>query len=795
MGKGLHKLGQFAFSRSWLFIAGWSVILALVAVLAVNFKTPTSSAITIPGTKAQAAIDRASELFPDSGKGSGRIVFASKDGHTISEYKNQINDLAKRVDAVKGVTTATSPFVNEQLISKDGTIAYMPVQLKEEVGSVSDETLDGVKKAVDDVDANGLEIERGGGLVTAVPGEILGVGEIFGLVIALVVLVVTLGSMIAAGLPIISAVVGVGIGTAGLFAASYFFELNATTPVLGVMLGLAVGIDYSLFIINRYRTLVIEGHSGEEAAGRALGTAGNAVVFAALTVIIALAALAVVRIPFMTTMGLAGASSIAVAALVALTLIPAMLGVVGDKIFSRKIRARIDTRKKTVRETPVSTKTIWYRWGDFLVKHPWPALLGAIVIIAVIALPTLDMKMGLPTDQYAAKTTTERKAYDLISEGFGVGSNGTVLAVVEKMPVVSDADRNVVRAAAEAEMQKQVAAEKAKQEAEFQQKAQLAVTPQQQYELQLQIQQAQAAGQQQMAQAQRRIDEAVEQNAKFVQLKTIADRIAKEPDVESAQPVAAADNGTNGLIQITPKTAPNDDKTHDLIAHLRSDSTIKHITDHNGATIGITGSTALQNDINAKLAAALPQYLAVVVGLSLVLLIVAFRSLLVPLKATLGFLLSILASFGGMVAVFQWGWFGLTDAPAPLVSFIPIISIGVLFGLAMDYEFFLVSGMHEAYTHTKDAKKAVVRGFAAGSKVVVAAAIIMISVFGAFVTNHDATIQTIGFGLALGILVDAFLVRMTIVPAVMSLLGRSAWWLPKWLDRRLPHVSIEGEEG
>jgi RND superfamily putative drug exporter len=372
---------------------------------------------------------------------------------------------------------------------------------------------------------------------------------------------------------------------------------------------------------------------------------------------------------------------------------------------------------------------LWYKWGQKITRHPVISLIVSVIIIGIIALPVKDLQLGLPTDQYAATSTTQRKAYDLLTDGFGVGFNAPLTVVVEGLPVVSAADRAV-------------------------------------------------AG----------------PYANLVQLGKVAATISKLDDVNQAVPAAATMNGTAGIIQVIPKSAPVDHATTELISTLRSVAEQKTITGSTNISLSVTGATALQGDINSKLGNALPQYLLVVVGLSLILLIIAFRSLLVPLKATIGFLLSVLAMFGSLVAVFQWGWFGLAAAPGPIISFIPIIAIGIVFGLAMDYEFFLVSSMHESYVQTRNAKRAVVEGFGVGSKVVTAAAIIMISVFAGFITNHDATVQAIGFGLAVGILVDAFLVRMTIVPAVMTLLGDAAWWIPKWLDKRLPHISIEGNE-
>lgn len=765
LGKNLHKLGSFAFSHPWRFVAAWIALIVILGLLAFHFIQPTSSAISIPGTEAQKGIDRANELFPSSGKGSGRIVFKAGEGKRIGDYKSEITELTKKVSTIDGVSAVIDPFSQPSFVSGSGSIAYEQVQLKESTGSISEKTLSGIQDAVNAARSDGLEVESAGDLVSKTPGEILGVGEVTGVLIALVVLFITLGSLIAAGMPITTALIAIAVSMAGLFSLSKAITINATTPVLAVMLGLAVGIDYSLFIINKYRRLALDGYAYKEAAARAVGTAGNAVVFAALTVVIALSALSIVNIPFMTLMGLSGAATIAVAALVSISLIPAMLGVVGKHVFNKKLRAKVEAAqaKGAQKVHSVNPDSIWYKWGKKITHHPVIALVISVIIIGVIAFPVKDLQLGLPTDQYAAASSTQKKAYDLLTEGFGVGFNAPLTVVVEGLPAVSEADKSAVR---EQLMTSTTSSHTATQ--------------------------PKTAAEQTAAIA--KLNATVDQYAKLVQLNKVATRIADLDTVDQALPAAATNDGTAGIIQVIPKSAPIDTQTADLIKKLRDTSEQKTLTGSDAVTLSVTGSTALQGDINSKLSAALPEYLIVVVGLSLVLLIIAFRSILVPIKATIGFLLSVLAMFGSLVAVFQWGWFGLSDAPGPIISFIPIISIGIIFGLAMDYEFFLVSSMHEAYLQTKQAKDAVARGFGVGSKVVTAAAIIMISVFAGFISNHDATIQSIGFGLAVGILVDAFLVRMTIVPAIMTLLGKAAWWMPKWLEKRMPHISIEGEE-
>lgn len=796
MGQKLHRLGQFAFNHPAWVIAVWVIILGVLGYAAsVNMK-PTSDAISIPGTEAQKALDKMSSLFPDAGKGSARIVFAAPDGKKIADYSDVIKDSTTSFGKVDGVSRVIDPIANGTAVSSDGTIAYTQLQLKNSTGEVKESTVDSITGIVETTRKSGLEVEMGGDVSQRAPSGIVGIGEVGGLVVALIVLALTLGSLIAAGMPLITALIGVGVSMAGLFSLAQVIDISSTTPVLAVMLGLAVGIDYSLFIINRYRTYVKEGFSFRDAAARAIGTAGNAVVFAAATVIIALAALSVVQIPFMTSMGLAAAAAIAIAAAVAITVTPALLALLKARIFSRKQRAvALAAQEKGPHEDHHADRsTFWYRWGVVLTKHPLVVLVVGVAVLAVLALPVKDLKLGLPTDEYASPSSTERKAYDLLAKGFGPGFNGPLLVVVEGLPSVTDADRTSVRDSATATLNKQIAEASVQQQAAFEQAAAAAQTPEQQTALQQQIAEAQAKGAAQKAAAEAQIEQSVDQFAKLVQLKKVADKINANVSAKSVTPALATDNGTSGLIQVVPNSGPSDQTTIDLINTLRDSANRQKLAGSSSIDLSVTGSTALQTDVNKKLADALPVYLFVIVGLSFIILVIAFRSILVPLKATLGFLLSVLAMFGSLVAVFQWGWFGITDATGPIISFLPIIATGILFGLAMDYEFFLVTSMHEAYRETKDPQRSIHRGFAHASKVVVAAAAIMVAIFAGFIENHDTTIRAIGFGLAFGIFIDAFVVRLTLVPAAMALLNKAAWWLPKWLDRVLPHISIEGED-
>jgi len=727
------------------------VILAALAFGAItNMKTPTN-AVSIPGTEANVGLERMNELFPDVGKSSARVVIVAPASKTLDDYTARIGDMTTALTRVEGVNHAISPFDNPEAMSIDRKTASIQVQLTNDSQAIDQATADGVDEIIQKNRVDGLTIEQGGDIVNNVPHKILGPGEALGVAIALGVLLLTFASLAAAGMPILTAFLAVGASMAGLFGLSQVVEINSTTPALAAMLGLAVGIDYSLFILSRYRGYLMDGASYREATVHAVRTAGSAVVFAATTVFIALAALSVVKIPFMTTMGLTAAVTVAMAAIMSVTFLPTFFRLAGSKIVSKRALRKVKAAQARgyVPQHEDGKQKIWYRWGAFVTRHPIFSIIVPLIIIGLVAVPVKSLTLGLPTEQYAAESTTQRKAYDAISEGFGVGYNAPLIVVVENMKPVTAAEK----AAAKQMLMKQTT---------------------------------------QLPANQQLMERQANEYVKRLHLQQVATKIAQEDNVQKVLPTLASDDGTSGILQVIPKTAPYDEATKTLIYSLRDTDKQRSWADQN-ATFTVTGSTALQIDINTKLAHAIPVYLLVVVGLSFVLLIVAFRSILVPIKATLGYLLSVTAMFGALVAVFQWGWFGLADAPAPIVSFIPILGTGILFGLAMDYEFFLVSNMREEYGRTGDAKQAVLNGFGIGSKVVTAAASIMIAVFAGFISNDNRTVQALGFALALGILIDAFLVRMIMVPAVMTLAGKHAWWIPAWLNRILPKVPIAEE--
>ncbi|MER6110999.1 MMPL family transporter [Streptomyces hirsutus] len=701
----LYRLGRFSFRRRGRIVAVWLLLLTLLGVGAATLMGPTSDKFSMPGTESQRALDDLDRQFPQAGGATGTIVVAAPEGEKLDPAA--VAPVVKEASETDGVTAAMDPF-QTGAVSQDGRYALIQVQFDK----AADEVTDAQKSAYEAVgaDVEGLRVEHGGEVMG---GEVeIGSTEALGVLVAAVVLIVTFGSLVAAGMTLLNALIGVAVGMAGLFSLTSVIELTSTAPVLALMLGLAVGIDYSLFITSRYRQYLAEGLQPEEAAGRATGTAGSAVVFAGATVVIALAGLSVVGIPFLSVMGLAAAGTVAVAVLVALTLLPAFLSFAGKKILPRKQR---HAGGYTAEDDTVA-EGFGFTWGRLVTKLRIPLLVIGILGLGALTLPAQDMRIALPDAGTAAEGSPAREAYDLTSEGFGEGFNGRLIAVV------NGEDAQSTGAAAEK-----------------------------------------------------------------------ATALIKDTDgILTVAPPQLNEQGTTALLAIIPEAGPTAVATEDAVHDIRD-----RVADIEGADIALTGATALGIDVSEKLADALPVYLLLVVGLSILLLMLVFRSVLVPLKAALGFLLTVGATFGITVAIFQEGHLaGLVgvDTPGPLVSFLPILLIGILFGLAMDYEVFLVSRMREDFVHGADPQEAMVSGMGHNARVVTAAALIMTSVFGGFVLMDDPIIKSIGFALAVGVVIDAFVVRMALVPAVMSLLGRAAWWLPKPIDKALPDLDIEGEK-
>ncbi|MCX7541800.1 MMPL family transporter [Corynebacterium sp. P5848] len=794
MAKLLYKIGRWSFRRKWVVLVAWVIIVAGVGGSAGALQRGFNDIFNIPGTASEAAADSLVRNFPDQRNpltSTGvTVVFAAPEGQRLDEprYTEAIDRVIADIDAhVPGVIdrdrfgnpvtlnpklqkavidqsvgaglpeeTAKADANNLALVSEDGRIGYTSFSLDVPLpADVTDEQRATIRQAMDVGREAGLQVEAGGPAFGD-PLVIKSTSEIIGLGVAFLVLLFTFGSFVAAGLPLITAVAGISVGSSAILIATHFAPLNNVTPVLAVMLGLAVGVDYTLFILSRYRAERNHGHgrdSAEHAAGMAVGTAGSAVVFAGLTVIIALVALTMVRIPFLSWMGVSAAFTVAVAVAVALTLLPALLGLFGRFAFAGRVPGFGRRRRKTpgaAEGTDVEKRTMGRAWVTFV--HRVPALVLTVVVLGLSALsyPVLDLQMALPSDSTFSKNSTHRKSADLLAEGFGEGINSPFLMIIDAHDVNPDAQ--ILRPLVD---------------------AQRAGNP----------------------------DEFNPGNAAaMASYAYVAQRYSTNPDIKHVQIIGLSDDTRAAQLLITPRSGPADPVTSKLLGSLRASDL--EIEDATGVDIGVTGLTPIQRDVTKKLAEAMPIYLAVVVGLAIVLLLVVFRSIMVPVIAGLGFLLSVGAAFGVTVLFWQEGLWGIVDTPAPIISFMPIFLIGVTFGLAMDYQMFLVTRMREHWIATggkrtegsryNAVEESIIEGFTMGARVVTSAALIMIAVFAAFIDQPLPFIKIFGFALGAGVLFDAFFIRMGLVPAAMFLLGRATWWMPRWLDRILPTLDIEG---
>ncbi|MBT3151146.1 MMPL family transporter [Streptomyces sp. CHD11] len=719
MATFLYRAGRWAFRRRRLVGGLWLGVLVLAIAAGAMAPAAEEEEFSMPGTESQQAFDLLDERFPqgNSQGAEARLVFRAPDGQRVTARENRaaVEETVGSLDGGGQVASATDPY-ETGAVSEDGTIAYSTVTYTADVTDLTEATKSALEDAADQARTTGLTVEIGGSALDA-EEAIGGTTEIIGVAVAAVVLVLALGSLVAAGLSLLTAFTGVGIAFGLVAALAVPLGLTSTVAILALMLGLAVGIDYALFITSRYRDERAEGREPEEAAGRAVGTAGSAVVFAGATVFIALVGLGVVGIPELTKMGMGGAGAVALAVLVALTLVPALFGFFGRRVLPRAVRKAARPGSEHAR-TAAGRPGLGTRWARFVLRRPAAVLLVAGLGLGAVAVPALSLELGLPGDESKSVETTQRRAYDLLSEGFGPGFNGPLTVVVD---LSESAD---TQAAAD----------------------------------------------------------------------LVVETVESVDGVASAGDPVLSESGDTAVLTAVPETAPNSGETKDLVHALRG--TAPGIEAETGAGVLVTGITAMNVDISEAMSDALIPYLIVVIGLAVLLLMVVFRSVLVPVKAALGFLLSVGAAFGVLVAVFQWGWaadlLGI-EQTGPVMSLMPILIIGIVFGLAMDYEVFLLSRMRETYVHGASPGEAIVSGFRHSGRVVAAAAIIMISVFAGFIGMSNPTIQTMGVGLAAAVAFDAFVVRMAIVPAVLALLGHRAWWLPRILNRVLPNVDIEGE--
>jgi len=741
----LYRLGKFAYRAKGRVLLVWLVILVGVGV-AVGLNPPqTSTEFRIEGTASQEVLDQLERDLPQTTGASANVVFVAPQGERVDtpERVAAISGAIDKIDANDSVVTqdpSEAPAPDEAMaqasapagevkmgplmdgetpvagvtVSSDGRVAMVTIQLADQPMSLPAGATDDIVAAAETAEASGLTVLPSSDLTQEMVAP-FGPHEAFGLGIAAVVLLLTLGSLVVAGLPLLTAIVGVMVGVGGAYALSSVIPMSSVTPVLALMIGLAVGIDYALFIVNRARRLVLEKRlSAHEATGRAVGTAGSAVFFAGLTVLVSLAGLSIVGIKFLTVMALVAAGTVAIAVLVALTLLPALLGAVGERLVSPKQRAKFAAAERERGDADSHGPAT--RWATFVAKHRKVVAVAVVGVLGLLAVPVSSMDLNLPSAGTANHDTPARQSYDATSAGFGEGFNGPLLVVASLDAPVTPETMTHVR-----------------------------------------------------------------------------DTLAGVDNVSAVIPGATSQDGTTVTFTVLPTQGPNDATTRDLVHVLRGDA----VATAAGADLGVTGVTAINIDMSKVLGDALVPYLAIIVVISLVILMLVFRSVFVPITATLGFVLTIGAALGVTTAVFQWGWFqdviGL-DTPGPILSFLPIIVTGILYGLAMDYQVFLVSSMRESHVHGYPGVRGVIHGFQGAARVVVAAGIIMISVFSGFIFGDDAMIKQIGLTLSVGILIDAFVVRMTLIPAVMAIAGERAWWLPRWLEARLPNLDVEGDK-
>lgn len=705
MSSWLYKLGKWSSHNKFKVICAWMVLLIATLALAIALKPAFSEDMSIPDTPSEKALNVLDKEFPQGPhKGSIRVIFGAKDGEKLTSKSAQhaIEDTIKEINKDNSVKTIATPFYTGT-ISKDKTVAYADVNYKVAADDISDYSIKHIKNSLSVANDKGLQTELNGDM----PGakiEVGGVSEIIGVILAFVILAITFGSLLLAGLPILTAIIGLGTSLGIILIGTQVFDIASVSLSLAAMIGLAVGIDYALFIFTKHRKFLGEGLQKNESIARATGTAGSAVVFAGLTVIVALCGLTVVGIPFISTMGLTAALSVFTAVLASITLVPAVLSIIGRHAIGKS------TKKNEKQHSEISF------WGRFVTKNPIIIGLSGILLLIVISIPSLHMELGLPNDGMNAKDNPARKAYDLLADGFGEGFNGQLSVVADARGATGDKNKAFAEAVKE---------------------------------------------------------------------------IKNLDHVKSVTPPIPNKKGDFAIITVVPTTGPNDPTTKDLVKDVRN------LSDKKGVDLLVTGPTAVNIDISDRLNDAIPIFAALIVGFAFILLTVVFRSLLVPLVAVVGFLLTLTATLGLSVFILQDGNLNhLFSIPqnGPILAFLPILVIGILFGLAMDYQVFLVSSMREEYIKTKNPIQAIQAGLKHNGPVVIAAGLIMIFVFSGFIFSHEGTIKAMGLALTFGVLFDAFIVRMTIIPSVMKLMGNAAWYLPKWLDKVIPNVDIEGHQ-
>lgn len=710
MANWLHRIGTLAARHRTLVVVGWIVLaVGLVATNQAVGGTPVDD-FQVPGVQSQAAKDLLTNRFPEKAGATAMVVFHTDRGRI--DDSGSAAAVAKTVAAVRDlrhVATVTDPWSTPGTRSADGATALAMVQFDRSTAELGHPALDALIETATPARSAGVKVEFGGELPNVLKKESTGPAEAIGVVAALIILLITFRTVAAIALPLLTAATGLGVGLAVVGLVSDAIDIPSIAPRLGTMIGLGVGIDYALFVLSRHRDNVAYGMDVDESIASTNATAGQAVVIAGTTVVIAILGLQFAGIPFVAALGYSASIVVAIAVLVAVTLLPALLSFVGTRILPRHTRTSSDRGPSR-----------WVQWAGWVAHHPWRSSIAATLVLVVLALPLFGMRLGQADAGTSPPDTTQRKAYDLLADGFGPGFNGPLLIVLDLGDQPDPAQAAVVR-----------------------------------------------------------------------------DAIVSTPNVRAVAPPQLSPDGSTAILTVIPTTKPQDRATGDLVHRLR-DTTLPAATSGTGIRALVGGPTAGFIDQSDKISARLPWFIMAVVAMSFVLLMVVFRSLLVPLKAALLNLLSIGAAYGVVVAVFQWGWgrtlIGLDD-PVPIASFVPMMMFAILFGLSMDYEVFILSRIREEHHQGRTNIDAVIGGLGATAKVITAAALIMISVFLGFVMSPDPVVKMMGIGLATAVAVDATIVRMVLLPASMTLVGEPNWWLPRWLDRILPHLDIEGGAG
>ncbi len=710
MSRILYRLGHFSGRHPWRILAAWIVVGISVFMLSSSHGGSPDESFNIPGAESQRAADAVADRFPQETVYTSNVIFHSDKGLEDPATKAAIEQTVTELATGHKVVSVNSPYdPRGPTLSDDGKTAFATVAFDAEKTSAAQfkEAAASTKAARD----AGVQVEYDGGLGYAKAEAAAPSSEKIGILVAIVVLAVAFGSLVALSIPIVTALFGLLIGVSSLSIMSGLVAVPEIANIVGMMLGLGVGIDYALFILSRHRQNLDDGMTVPEAIGQANSTAGLSVLFAGVTVIVAIAGLQVSGVPMMTVMGWASALMVAITMLAAITLLPAILGIVGKKVNA----AKIPFIKQRPAHDPSSSSA---RWAARVVKHPVRYGVVATVILGVLAAPVFSMRLGFTDASNDAASTTTRKAYDIMADAYGPGTNGPFQVVLETHGA-SDTDATVAR---------------------------------------------------------------------------VAEALAEAKGVASVDQPAFNKGKDIAIIGVTPTSAPQDAETSDTLHRLR-DTVLPDSLGDSKVESMVTGGTAMSEDVSNRLQDRMPWFLGAVIGLSFLVLMLVFRSVLVPLKAAVLNLLSVGAAYGVIVAVFQWGWAANligVEGSVPIMPLAPMLMFAILFGLSMDYEVFLLSRVREQFTRHGDAKKAIVEGVASTGRVITSAALIMISVFASFILMADVTAKMFGVGLAVAVLLDVTLVRMVLVPSAMSLLGARAWWLPKWLDRLLPNIDLEG---